>query len=195
MLPRDRRRSLANEWHHFILSNYADVVSKQAAGTVIHDEFLNYRHCSVPLTEFFVIDATTTEAAIIALQDGEQTCVLNFASYCNPGGGFLNGTMAQEEALCRSSTLYEVLTEQEDKFYNSNVSTSQNKYSDEIMRIVRQRLGLNAFDTSKDSLINEMDKGEIFDHVCKWEGFVGYSDTIKGWVLDIYGVDLDDYDS
>lgn len=79
--------------------------------------------------------------------------------------------------------------------YNSNVSTSQNKYSDEIMRIVRQRLGLNAFDTSKDSLINEMDKGEIFDHVCKWEGFVGYSDTIKGWVLDIYGVDLDDYDS
>lgn len=60
MLPRDRRRSLANEWHHFILSNYADVVSKQAAGTVIHDGFLNYRHCSVPLTEFFVIDATTT---------------------------------------------------------------------------------------------------------------------------------------
>ena len=81
------------------------------------------------------------------------------------------------------------------KEYNSNVGTSQNKYSDEIMRIVRQRLGLNAFDTSKDSLINEMDKGEIFDHVCTWEGFVCYSDAIKGWVLDIYGVDLDDYDS
>lgn len=120
MLPRDRRRSLANEWHHFILSNYADVVSNQAVGTVIHDEFMNYRHCSIPSTEFFVIDATTTEATLVALQDGEQTCVLNFASYCNPGGGFLNGAMAQEEALCASSTLYEVLIEQEDKFYNEN---------------------------------------------------------------------------
>lgn len=120
MLPRDRRRDLANEWHHFILGNYADVVSNQAAETVIYNESLSYDRCSVPSTEFFVIDATTTDAALVALQDGEQVCILNFASYCNPGGGFLNGAMAQEEALCRSSTLYEVLTEQEDKFYNEN---------------------------------------------------------------------------
>ncbi|MEZ4861408.1 MAG: TIGR02452 family protein [Caldilineaceae bacterium] len=37
--------------------------------------------------------------------------VLNFASAKNPGGGFLNGSQAQEESLARSSALYASLTQ------------------------------------------------------------------------------------
>ena len=54
----------------------------------------------------------TLEAAAPYAYAGKKVCVLNFASATNPGGGVTKGSSAQEEAICRCSTLYANLKEQ-----------------------------------------------------------------------------------
>lgn len=51
----------------------------------------------------------TLEASEIYAKRGKRVCVLNFASATNPGGGVIHGSSAQEEAICRCSTLYPCL--------------------------------------------------------------------------------------
>jgi uncharacterized protein (TIGR02452 family) len=59
-------------------------------------------------TVFEVVNETTLHAGRRLLDEasGSRVLALNFASARHPGGGFLNGSQAQEESLARASGLY-----------------------------------------------------------------------------------------
>lgn len=60
-------------------------------------------------TRIRVEDSTTLDS-ILNYQDlSSELGVLNFASATNPGGGFLRGSMTQEESLAYASNLYHTL--------------------------------------------------------------------------------------
>lgn len=63
-------------------------------------------------------------------------------------------------------------------------------YPNYIMEKVRQRLGVESYDTSRDEEINGMSKDNVFSAVLEWEGIIGYAWTIKDWIKDIYGIEL-----
>ena len=65
-----------------------------------------------------------------------------------------------------------------------------NKYPEYIMAKLRQRLDLEGDDTSRDTEINQYSPTEAFQEVLAWEGFCGYFYHIRGWIEDIYGIEL-----
>ncbi|MFJ8375413.1 TIGR02452 family protein [Streptomyces sp. NPDC094461] len=61
-----------------------------------------------------------------------KVAVLNYASARNPGGGYLNGAQAQEEALCRGSALYATLLRAPDYYAHHRAERSA-FYTDRVI--------------------------------------------------------------
>lgn len=74
------------------------------------------------LPEVTVLDASATQAILDNGRGYAQFCdmaVLDFASFTNPGGGYIQGYLGQEATLCADSYLYNVFDKQR-KWYGEN---------------------------------------------------------------------------
>lgn len=78
--------------------------------------------------EYEIVNADSFQAA----RTMHEPLVMNFANAHNPGGGFLLGATAQEEALCRCSTLYVSIHSRAAaemyRFNNSHLSAVESDY-------------------------------------------------------------------
>ena len=65
-------------------------------------------------------------------------------------------------------------------------------YPKDIMEALRQRKNLEPDDTSRDDEISSMSPNEVFEEVLEWNGICKYAYTIKRWIKNIYGIDLNE---
>ena len=86
------------------------------------DDFMEPYKKMGRLPEISVVNQDSVGALIGLPDDAGKVAILNFASYKNPGGMFMKGSIAQEEALCHESNLYNILFDKriQDMFYTPN---------------------------------------------------------------------------
>ncbi|MEV0119671.1 TIGR02452 family protein [Streptomyces sp. NPDC050844] len=77
-------------------------------------------------------ESSLEAAHALATREDTPVAVLNFSSARNPGGGYLNGAQAQEEALCRASALYTCVRSARE-FYDHHRAHRDPFYSDRVI--------------------------------------------------------------
>ncbi|MEU5545940.1 TIGR02452 family protein [Streptomyces sioyaensis] len=117
------------------LVEIADAVARARAGTRLYGP--EPVAVAGPPPEVRTVFEVTAEGSLTAGRRLAATgrgplAVLNFASARNPGGGYLNGAQAQEEALCRGSALYTCVREAPE-FYAAHRADPSPFYSDRVI--------------------------------------------------------------
>lgn len=102
----------------------------------LHKLKLNRHGCTVT-----AITYSDTVQEILESSKSEYVAALNFADGYMPGGLVLYGAATQEEALCRSSNLYEslIVPECDDKYYKYNSNNAEFKYGKCSDRLIYTR--------------------------------------------------------
>ncbi|MFF8835224.1 TIGR02452 family protein [Streptomyces sp. NPDC015130] len=87
---------------------------------------------------------------MVRADPARPVAVLNFASARNPGGGYLNGAQAQEEALCRASALHATLLRAPD-YYAHHRADPDVFYTDRVIHSP----GVPVFRDERGALLDE----------------------------------------
>ncbi len=107
----DTQRLYSNNERLISVVKHSSAAQECFAGRGLQWYGPGYRIYQKP-AKIIVSPKRTLEAAAPYAYAGKKVCILNFASATNPGGGVTKGSSAQEEAICRCSTLYANLKEQ-----------------------------------------------------------------------------------
>lgn len=99
-------------------AKYKENIQDSFERTAVYDNYKLDKH-TLGKPDIKLVDMRTLDA--VSKYSEGKTAVLNFASFRNPGGGFLTGAMAQEESLCHKTTLFKVLDGFRDTFYATNL--------------------------------------------------------------------------
>ncbi|HAM14862.1 MAG TPA: TIGR02452 family protein [Eggerthellaceae bacterium] len=135
MPTRDERQIEAKKHLGLVKGVFAKEIAETVESAVLYEDGEG-RDLALPEPRFETteIRVERTEAAQAVYKAKGKACVLDFASYRNPGGGYANGGWAQEEALCAESNLQPILEGLRDVYYTPNRQTMRGGlYSDRAL--------------------------------------------------------------
>lgn len=123
---KDKLRRQAKQWIAKVKEEFPDQTDQSETHSEIYtSDTIGMKKSSMDIPSVILFDTLDTVSEIfnqrkLHPEESYKIAALNFASYKNPGGMFLQGSSAQEESICHHSNLYPILSKFESYYYLNN---------------------------------------------------------------------------